>query len=93
MVKLFVKNEKLYVEKAGAEINIDSATIEHHKSDGIYKIKAFIVDKAGNKSLNYTQKTYPLINIELKDTGRPHGIYKSYYNTSHRNYHINYYVI
>lgn len=92
MVKIFVRNENLYLEKAGKETHIAHATVEHHPISG-YNISAFIRLSNGNKRLEFKQKTYPLVNIKLEDTKREDvsGRWKSYYNTSHKNYYVNYY--
>jgi hypothetical protein len=94
MVKIFVKDDKLYLEKAGKEIQVASSTIYHHKNIGVYKIESFISTNRGNKILKHTQKTYPLVDIKLEDTRREDitGRYKSYYYTKGKNYYINYYV-
>ena len=95
MVKIFTQNEKLYMVKAGKEIELSSVTIHHYQNKEIYEISAFTAFKDGKKQIKFKQKTYPLIDIKLEDTRREdiNKEYKSYYYTKGKYYYINYYVM
>jgi hypothetical protein len=94
MVKIFVRNEKLYMEKGEKNTQISSATIEHNQKEAKYYVSAFVPLKYGTKTVSSVQKSYPLVDIKLTDTNDVRsGMYKSFYNARGKNWYINYYVV
>ena len=96
MVKIFVRNDKLYLEKAGKEVQLESATISHYQVKEIYEIIAFILlDSRHTKRVEYKQKTYPLVDIKLeksKAIPMANSTQKAYSVAHGKYYYINYYV-
>ena len=96
MVKIHIKNEKLYVNKAGKDTEIDSVTIYHDKNKGTYDMTAFLYTKGkGNEINKYKQKTYPIPGITLKQVQDPESLVSRrgvYYHLKSKNFYINYYV-
>lgn len=93
MVKIHIKNERLYLERAGKETELESVTIYHDRKEGTYKITIF----PGGK--NYTQKTYPIPGITLKQVKEYETIVENkksmrgiYYHLKSKNFYINYYL-
>jgi len=96
MVKIHIKNERLYLNKAGKDTEINSVTIFHDKNKGIYDIKTFFyIREKGNDIKKYKQKTYPIPGIILKQIKNSEilalrrGVY---YHLKSKNFYINYYV-
>lgn len=46
MVKISVKNDKLYLERAGKETQLESVTIFHHKAIGRYRQLCSLIMKS-----------------------------------------------
>ena len=97
MVKIFVSNERLYLERAGKETQLDSVTIFHFKADNTYKVVVFprVATKSIRRGQHFIQKTYPLVSITLEKVYSPELVESRrgvYYHLKTKNYYINYYV-
>jgi hypothetical protein len=94
MVKLLVRNERLYLDRAGKETELTSATIYHHKTQDKYQIVVFPdIVKTIKRGKTFIQKGYPLVGIVLKKVEDKHiTTGRAYYHLKTKNYYINYYV-
>ena len=93
MVKILIRNERLYLERAGKETELDSTTIFHHKAQGKYQIKVFpVVENKIKCGQTFTQKTYPLVSINL-EKARKYTPERPFYTKMSKHYYINYYVV
>jgi len=96
MVKIFVKNEKLYLERAGKATELESVTIYHFKTDNTYKLIVFPQYESTSflkRGQTLLQKKYPLVSITLKKVQDKHiTTGKPFYHLKTKNYYINYYV-
>lgn len=94
MVKLFIRNERLYLERAGKDTELESATIHHHKVQGKYQIIVFPdVVKTIKRGQIFIQKTYPLVGIKLEKSKYNYSEERPYYVGKGKTYYINYYVV
>lgn len=98
MVKIFERNDKLYLERAGKETQLESVTIHSDKSKGTYKLTVFpiVATKSIRHGQEYIQKTYPLVSINLEKIYAPESVESRrgvYYHKKTKNYYINYYVV
>lgn len=96
MVKLFIKNDKLYlrtIKTKGREIS--DVTIYHYVKQKLYNIEIFLKNN-GNEYLRYRQKTYPIENIKLEkfkivEKNQDLGDFDTFYYLKNRNYTIRYF--
>lgn len=91
MVKIFVRDEKLYLERARKETQLESVTIYHERSKGQYKLIIFPASSSSSirRGQILIQKSYPLVKIKLEKvrfSDRP------FYNARFKNSYINYYI-
>ncbi len=93
MVKILIRNDKLYLKRAGKETELESVTIYSHKVTDNYEIVVFPhVVGTIKRGQTFVQKTYPLLSIELKKVTDDYIQGGKYYNKSSKYYYINYYV-
>lgn len=94
MVKLFLKDEKLYMNIGNRNISVSKVTVEHQP--GMYTL--FLGGKHGDTrgKSTFEQTSYPLTDIKLKKTKEvihSRGMINSIYISKGKHHLIEYYKI